>query len=387
MSGGGVNSVNQQDLDAGTLSEVSRQMLAVRDIVLQQWVQKLRATIAPAKSVRSPILIDSIPAFYENIARSLTPDYPLPTDSTAIAHEHGGERARLTCYDPVAVITEFQLFRDTVFDVLQANAVALTHRESSIIHSAIDLALKEAVNTFSLVRAALRERYSAALTHDLRNPLHAARVTAELLQRIDDPARSRELAAKIVANLTRMDEMIQTLLDSMLVESGERLQLNLRSFDMLQVICEVCEECTLRHGPRFRVHGGSVIGWWDREAVKRALENVLSNAVKYSYPDTLVNITIEETCGRLMLSVHNEGEPIPPEEQEEIFQIFRRAASAKRGDARGWGIGLPYVRGVAESHSGSIVVESTRDRGTIFRIDIPVDVRALQGAPTLAMPQ
>jgi signal transduction histidine kinase len=91
------------------------------------------------------------------------------------------------------------LFRDTVFDVLQANGVALTHRESSIIHSAIDLALKEAVNTFSLVRAALRERYSAALTHDLRNPLHAARVTAELLQRIDDPAKSVRNARCVMA--------------------------------------------------------------------------------------------------------------------------------------------------------------------------------------------
>jgi signal transduction histidine kinase len=378
-----VNIVNEQNLEQEVLSDTSRQMLALRDTVLQHWERELRARVSQAKTMRSPILIDSIPSFYENIARSLTPDYPLANDSNTIAHEHGGERARLTCYDPVAVIAEFQLFREAIFDVLNRNGVQLDHRETTLINSAIDIALREAVSTFSLVRAGLREQFSAALTHDLRNPLHSAKVTAELIQRLDDPVRTRKLAARIVTNLQRMDEMIQTLLDSMLFESGERLQLHLRRFDMLEVIEEVREECTLRHGPRFRVRGGSIIGWWDREAIKRALENVLGNAVKYSYPDTLVEIAMEETRGRLRIDVHNEGDPIPPEEQEDIFQVFRRAASAKGGDERGWGIGLPYVRSVAESHCGSIVVESTRERGTTFRIDIPVDVRPFHSAPML----
>jgi signal transduction histidine kinase len=384
--GAGVN-MNERNRGQEDLSGTSRQMLALRDAVLQQWEEQLRAKIAQARTIRSPILIDSIPSFYENIARSLTPDYLPATDFNKIAHEHGGERARLTCYDPTAVITEFQLFRETVFDVLNRNGVQLDHRQAAVVNSAIDTALKESVNTFSLVRAGLREQFSAALTHDLRNPLHSAKVTAELIQRLDDPVRTKKLAARIVANLSRMDEMIQMLLDSMLFENGERLQLNLRRFDMLEVIEEVREECALRHGARFKVHGGSVIGWWDREAMKRALENVLGNAVKYGYPDTLIDILMEETRGRLCIDVHNEGDPIPSEEQEDIFQVFRRAASARIGDERGWGIGLPYVRSVAESHCGSVVVESTREHGTTFRIDIPVDVRPFQNPPVLQPPK
>jgi signal transduction histidine kinase len=85
----------------------------------------------------------------------------------------------------------------------------------------------------------------------------------------------------------------------------------------------------------------------------------------------------------MLLSVHNEGEPIPPEQIECIFQVFRRTVAAKEGNKEGWGIGLPYVRNVAESHGGSVAVDSAINRGTTFTIDIPLDSRAYQDAPTL----
>lgn len=376
---------SDQSKDADQLSLNSRKMLTLRGDVLLQWEQKLRSAIAQTKGVSHPVLIDTIPLFYENIARAMTPEYGRSNgvESTSIAHEHGSERARLTGYDPLAVIIEFQLFRETVFEVLHHAEVTLDHHEVAVINSSIDMALTEAVSTFSLVRAALREQFSAALTHDLRNPLHSAKVTSELILRLDDPSRMKALTLKIIANLQRMDGMIQCLLDAMLFESGERLQLNLRHFDMQEVTDEVSEECAIKYGPRFHVQGKTVTGWWDREAIKRALENVLGNAVKYSYPGTPVLIKLDEVEGRLLISVHNEGDPIPPEEQEDIFQVFRRAASAKGSEERGWGIGLPYVRGVAESHGGSVVVESDAAHGTIFIIDIPIDARPFRNAPTL----
>ena len=84
-----------------------------------------------------------------------------------------------------------------------------------------------------------------------------------------------------------------------------------------------------------------------------------------------------------MLSVHNEGEPIPPDQMESIFQLFVRAEAAKEGNKEGWGIGLPYVRSVAESHGGSVTVDSAAPRGTTFMMDIPRDARPFQDAPIL----
>jgi signal transduction histidine kinase len=85
-----------------------------------------------------------------------------------------------------------------------------------------------------------------------------------------------------------------------------------------------------------------------------------------------------------MVSVHNEGESIPLHEQEMLFQAFRRAEAAKAGNKKGWGIGLALVRGVAEGHGGSIGLDSLPGTGTTFIIDIPIDARPFQQAPTTA---
>jgi signal transduction histidine kinase len=193
----------------------------------------------------------------------------------------------------------------------------------------------------------------------------------------------KEFAGQIVDSLRRMDEMIQELLDSATFQSGERLRLRLEEFDLQDVAKEVCDQFTARHGPRFQLTGGKPRVWWDRAATQRALENVMGNAVKYGAPDTPIRVKIALVNERVMLSVHNEGEPIPPEQMESIFQVFRRADAAKEGDIEGWGIGLPYVRSVAESHGGSVAVDSAVSRGTTFVLDIPLDARPLQSALTL----
>jgi signal transduction histidine kinase len=180
-----------------------------------------------------------------------------------------------------------------------------------------------------------------------------------------------------------MDGMLQDLLDSVTFQAGERLRLSLEEFDIRDVVEERCAQFTATHGPRFQLIGNTVTGWWDREAMRRAIENLVSNAVKYGAPGTPIRIKIDSGDERMLLTVHNEGEPIPPEHTENIFQVFRRAVTAREGNKKGWGIGLPYVRSVAESHGGSVTVDSGIGRGTTFMIDIPMDSRPFQDAPTL----
>ena len=68
---------------------------------------------------------------------------------------------------------------------------------------------------------------------------------------------------------------------------------------------------------------------------------------------------------------------------ETVFQVYQRAKLAKEGNKQGWGIGLPYVRSVGESHGGTIGVDSVEERGTTFTIDMPIDARPYQNIPTL----
>jgi signal transduction histidine kinase len=374
-----------QNLDSHRLSPTARRMLELRDDVLWEWAERVRQSLKEAEQLPHPILINTFPSLYDNIAEAVTPGYPRATgnESNTVASEHGGERARLTNYNVHSVIFEYQILRWTIFDVLKANDVQLNDDETYRINASIDGSVREAVNAFALVQLALRERFIAALTHDLRNPLSNAQLAAQLIEQLSDTDRIKEFAGQIVANLQRMDGMIQDLLDAAKFQSGERLQLRLEEFDMQELAKEVCGQFTFAHGPRFQLIARSARVWWDREAIKRAMENLLGNALKYGSPDTPVRIKIDPVHGRVVLSVHNEGESIPKEQIESIFQVFQRATAATEGNKEGWGIGLPYVRSVAESHGGSIEADSAEHRGTTFLMSMPADARPYQHGPTL----
>ena len=375
---------SDQNLHIEKLSPHAKRMLELREDVILEWGKRLRATVKEAQDLPHPILINTLPSLYANLTQAISPDYPRATSgqSNTISAEHGGERARLTNYNAQAVISEYQLLRWTIFDVLRINNVQLHNEEFTVINNSIDESIREAVSAFALAQSALRERFVAALTHDLRNPLAAANVAAELIRHFTDSPKIEELIGRITDNLTRMDSMIQELLDAVVFQSGERLRLHFDHFDMLELAREVCDQFTSIHGERFEVSGETVAGCWDRHAVKRAVENLVGNAVKYGLPESPIRVKVAAYHERMVLAVHNQGEPIAPEQLETVFQVFRRAATAKEGGKRGWGIGLPYVRSVAESHGGSVGVDSSLERGTTFSIDMPLDARPFQNAPT-----
>lgn len=367
------------------LSANAKRMLALRDDVFGAWEQRVRERIAPARAVQHPILIDTLPVFYDNIAQSISPGYPRTSavDGTTVAAEHGGERARITAYDHNALIEEYQVFRWAIFHVLQREQVVLGADEIHTVHSSIDSGIQEAVEAFSLVHSGFRERFAAALTHDMRGPLSATVTGLQLILLSNDPVQIKIAAGKALANAQRMSGMIDELLDTMAFHSGESIQLTMASVRINDVIEEVLADASGAHGPRFVFDAGPIVGWWDRSALKRAMENLVANAVKYGTPASPITIKVGELHGRLLISVHNDGPPIPPQEQECIFQMYRRAELAQQGQAQGWGIGLPYVRAVAESHGGSIGLDSSNERGTTFFVDIPTDSREHPGAPTL----
>lgn len=374
----------KQDFDG--LSPTSIRMIGLRSAVFAEWEARVRESLPQADTLRHPILINTLPAFYDNIAQAVTPDYPrvIGTEGTSLAAEHGGERARMTEYDHESLIGEYQVFRWAIFNVLDREGVRLNHHEYLTINASIDAGIRDAVNAFTLVHTGLRERFAAALTHDMRGPLNVAVTALEVSLLTRDPAKAQAMIAKAMDNLRRMDSMISELLHSMMFAGGQSMQIELAHFDMMEVVKEVQIDAVSINGLRVLVTGKSVLGWWGRGELKRAIENIVANAFKYGHSGAAVTINVTNVDERFLVTVHNEGEPIPLAEQECIFQMYRRAEATKGAPANGWGIGLPYVRAVAESHGGSVGLDSTPERGTTFLIDIPVDCRGLEGSPTLA---
>ncbi len=223
----------------------------------------------------------------------------------------------------------------------------------------------------------LRESFVSLLTHDLRTPLSAAKVSAQLIQQQSDNAEiSQSLAERIVSNVNRADQMITDLLDANLVRSGFRIQLNLESFNFTDLVKDTLHELAAIHGERFVIQGSdSVVGFWDRKSFRRVIENLCTNAIKYGYPESLVTVSVSQTETDACLEVHNRGEVISKEDQCSMFQQFRRGRQAQSGSKKGWGIGLTLVRGVTEAHGGHVQLKSEQDMGTVFAVTLPLDSR------------
>jgi signal transduction histidine kinase len=362
-----------QKIGEGGLSATSRKVLAIRDDVFAAWESDVRRLVQGARDLLHPILINTLPVFYDNIAEALTPDYPRQkaTSNTDIASAHGNERARMTSYGPEQIIHEYQLFRDAFSRVAEAHGVTLSRAEWDVFNGSIDSAVRESVKEFTLMHDSFRHRVAASLSHDMRTPVSVVINAAHVLSMAPHPDKLPGIAKRILDNGERLGSMITELLDALSFHRGQKLPLILTQFDVLDLARAVAAETTEHRSIQCSVTGVPVLGYWCENSLRRALENLVTNAVKYG-DGTDIRIRIDEAHGRMLLSVHNAGNAIPPEHRGRIFDYLWREGGAQQ---EGWGIGLPFVQNVAESHGGSVAVDSSPGSGTTFLIDIPVDCR------------
>jgi PAS domain S-box-containing protein len=225
-----------------------------------------------------------------------------------------------------------------------------------------------------------RERFVSTLTHDLRTPLTAARMSAQLvLRRPTDVILAQKGLSKVIASIDRAESMIRDLLDTHRIQAGEKLILKIEACDLKDIATTVLEDLTTVYGDWFILKmPNPVEGYWDREHIRRVIENLCSNAVKYGSPREHVTVSVLLDKGVVDISVHNLGKPISLANQNTLFQPFRRVMTAETSTHKGWGLGLTLVRGVAEAHGGSVKVESSTEKGTIFSVVIPQDSRSIE---------
>jgi len=355
-------------------------MLALRDPVVRVWEEQLRATLPRTAKLSAPVLIDTLPVLYERLCAILTPAYfgRDGIDVSTVGAEHGVERANLTDYDAETILAEYQVFRSVLFDMLDAHGIPLTAPERRALHLTIDMAVRESVRAFVVAANSMRERFAGALAHDLRQPVSNIAMGAQLILRLNPPPAIADWAGRILKNGERMGVMLKELLDALAIQSGDRLRLALTQFDLRTLVDSVAQRAHDYQGADVRVDGVSVTGWWNYPALERALENLLNNAQKYGDEGTPIEVQLGVNNERAVISVRNQGKPIPPGELEAIFQQFVRSKDAGESSTGSWGLGLPYVRTVAQSHGGSAVVFSDADSGTVFVIDVPLDARPFQ---------
>ncbi|MEH2104749.1 MAG: HAMP domain-containing sensor histidine kinase [Nostoc sp.] len=167
---------------------------------------------------------------------------------------------------------------------------------------------------------------------------------------------------------TRM--MIQNLLDASRLRAGQSLKFKFEECNLDSLVQDVVEDLNFTYGERFIVVSDNAIrSNCSRKEIRRVIENLAINAVKYGAANTPITLTLEQIETHISLTIHNEGNPISSEAQSILFQQFRRTISAE--DQTKWGLGLFLAKSIIEAHQGTIEVESAQGKGISFIIKLP----------------
>lgn len=236
-----------------------------------------------------------------------------------------------------------------------------------------------------------KTRFLAAAGHDILQPLNAARLyastLAEQMQAEDAPAKAHEMAANIDASLEAVGDIITALLDISRLDAGA-LQAEMGAVRLSDLFAQLAIE----FGPYARSTGVTLVFvattavvHSDRRLLRRLLQNLVSNGVKYS-PGGRVLVGVRRSGDRRRIEVHDTGIGIPAESRESIFEEFLRLEPAQR-TARGLGLGLSIVRRLTQVLDHDIGLRSELGRGSSFWItaqampDVPALTRGLGLVP------
>jgi len=233
--------------------------------------------------------------------------------------------------------------------------------------------------------AQLQSDFVSAVSHEFRSPLTSLRGIAELLvnDRLTDESRRRQSYVFLERETGRLQHLVEDLLDFGRMESG-RKQYRIEPHDVFGVVraavAEFREE-DLPSGFAVEMNLGdeSATIEADEEALRRAIRNLLENAVKYSPECRTVWVDGRVNRREVAISVRDRGMGIEPREQRDIFQKFVRGAAAKKAGIKGTGIGLSMVRQIVEACGGEIRLQSEEGVGSTFTILLPLAVPARSG--------
>jgi signal transduction histidine kinase len=229
--------------------------------------------------------------------------------------------------------------------------------------------------TARLERDRARAEALGFVTHELRTPLVSIQGFAEYLLRYSKERASSEAAATIFQESGRLVAMINTYLDVLRLEVGAR-PMRKETFlvgEAVKQVARLIQPIAQASEIKVRTEIAQALPAFqgDPHLIEGALLNLASNAIKYSARGSEVKLRAEVEGDGVVLEVWNPGPAIPPEELVRLFEPFYRR-NEQEETTRGWGLGLAFVKRIAEQHGGKAEASSESGLGTSFRIRLPV---------------
>jgi sigma-B regulation protein RsbU (phosphoserine phosphatase) len=204
--------------------------------------------------------------------------------------------------------------------------------------------------------ARLREQFVAILGHDLRNPLASIAGGLNILSREPQSDKARRVLTMMSQSTERMSSLIQDMLDLARCRAGQGIAIDPRPTDLRSVLEQVVQELQTAH-PGRDIESSLDIAeiHCDGSRVAQLVSKLLGNALAHGAPDRPVKVVAAPGVNELVITIGNEGEPIP-EHVKNLFEPFFRATSS--AEKQGLGLGLFICSEIARSHGGRLEVHS-----------------------------
>ena len=224
----------------------------------------------------------------------------------------------------------------------------------------------------------LKSEFLGIVSHELRTPLTAIKGSAATVLGSDHPLDEKEIGEFfqiIDEQADKMRDLINNLLDVTRIEAGE-LSVTLAPFDLREALEEARSTFALNGGYQdvsIETQPGPTLVDADRRRIVQVLNNLLSNAGKYSPEATIIRIDVEHGSDRVTVRVRDEGRGLGPASLPHVFRKYYQAGGEPENGFRGNGLGLTICKGIVEAHGGRIWAASPGEgQGTTFSFTLPI---------------
>jgi len=220
-----------------------------------------------------------------------------------------------------------------------------------------------------------KDDFISMASHELRNPLAAVKMQAQLVQKRLERQSHHEAAtalSRVEGPVKQRERLVAELLDVSKIQAG-RLEYLQEPVDLDALLREITD--TMQHlnsSHTLVVHGAAqtnLIG--DRDRLGQVFTNLLSNAIKYSPDAKTVEVDLSTSPETVKIRVHDHGLGIPREQRDKIFDWFYRVTDPKQRAIPGLGMGLYIVAEIVKRHGGTITVDSAVGKGSTFPVTLP----------------
>jgi signal transduction histidine kinase len=362
--------------------------------ILQQWEDFAKTLTPAADGMDALALRDHAEHMLRNIAADLqtfqSPEARIlrshgnapPSSDVTSAQTHADLR-HASGFTIAQVIAEYRALRTSVLALwLPPDHVSKDQEVRDVIrfNEAIDQALAESVVTYASDVEMTRNVFLGVLGHDLRSPLGAISLSAEVLLHAGDLApKSIKNVSYIYRSVKRSIKIVGDLLDFTRTQLGSGIPVRIERNDLAQMCKEMVEEAKAYHPDReIDLHSDYSLPWWfDRSRMEQVLTNLIGNAIQHGEAKAPVTVALTAADGYASISVHNVGLPIDKSARASLFNPLTRHlrdGDVEYGAEAGLGLGLFIASAIVSAHQGQIDVQSEADSGTTFTVRLPMNL-------------